>query len=105
MFDEDEIARLARSIQEHGLLQPVVVRRVAGREDPGGERYELVVGERRWRASRRAGRETIPAVVADVAERELLEVALVENVQREDLNAIELAEASEGFAQIERDFQ
>ncbi len=93
VFDDDEVANLARSIEQHGLLQPVVVRRVAGREDPGGERFELVVGERRWRASRRAGRETIPAVVADVADRELLEVALVENVQRQDLNAIELAQA------------
>lgn len=90
-FDEDELARLATSIERHGLLQPVVVRRVAGSESPGGERFELVVGERRWRASRRAGRETIPVVVADVADRELLEVALVENVQRADLNAIELA--------------
>lgn len=98
VFDDDEIARLARSIQQHGLLQPVVVRRVAGREDPGGERFELVVGERRWRASRRAGIEHIPAVVADVADRELLEVALVENVQREDLNAIELAQAFQAMA-------
>jgi len=89
-FDDAELGRLAASIERHGVLQPVVVRRVAGSEDPGGERYELVVGERRWRASRRAGRETIPAVVADVAERERLEVALVENVQRADLNAIEL---------------
>jgi ParB family chromosome partitioning protein len=90
-FDDDEIARLARSIQQHGVLQPVVVRRTAGSEAPGGERFELVVGERRWRASLRAGLETIPVVVADVADRELLEVALVENVQRQDLNAIELA--------------
>jgi len=89
-FDDAELARLAASIERHGVLQPVVVRRVAGSEDASGERFELVVGERRWRASRQAGRETIPAVVADVAERELLEVALVENVQRADLNAIEL---------------
>jgi ParB family chromosome partitioning protein len=97
-FDEEDLARLAESIQRHGVLQPVVVRRVAGSAEPGGERFELVVGERRWRASRRAGRETIPAVVADVADRALLEMALVENVQRADLNAIELALAFKTMA-------
>jgi ParB family chromosome partitioning protein len=83
-FDEAELARLAASIREHGVLQPVVVR-------ARGDDYELVVGERRWRASRLAGRPTIPAVVKDVAAPALLELALVENVQRHDLNAIELA--------------
>jgi ParB family chromosome partitioning protein len=97
-FDDGELERLADSVERHGVLQPVVVRRVAGSQDPGGERFELVVGERRWRASRRAGRETLPAVVADVADRGLLEVALVENVQRADLNAIELAHAFQTLA-------
>jgi ParB family chromosome partitioning protein len=97
-FDDGELERLADSVERHGVLQPVVVRRVAGSQDPGGERFELVVGERRWRASRRAGRESIPAVVADVADRALLEVALVENVQRADLNAIELALAFQTLA-------
>jgi ParB family chromosome partitioning protein len=83
-FDEGELARLAESIGRHGVLQPVVVR-----ERNGG--YELVVGERRWRAARLAGRRTIPAVVKDVAAPDLLELALVENVQRHDLNPIELA--------------
>lgn len=83
-FDPDELARLADSIRRHGVLQPVVVRRA-------GERFELVVGERRWRAARMAGLAALPAVVADVAERERLELALVENVQRHDLNPIELA--------------
>jgi len=83
-FDEAELARLAESIGRHGVLQPVVVR-----ERDGG--YELVVGERRWRAARLAGRRTIPAVVKDVAAPDLLELALVENVQRHDLNPIELA--------------
>jgi ParB family chromosome partitioning protein len=83
-FDDAELARLADSIGRHGVLQPVVVR-----EREGG--YELVVGERRWRAARLAGRRTIPAVVKDVAAPDLLEVALVENVQRRDLNPIELA--------------
>jgi ParB family chromosome partitioning protein len=89
-FDDSEIARLADSIQRHGVLQPVVVRRA----EPGAARpYELVVGERRWRASQRAGRATIPAVVQDVEPSALLEVALIENVQRRDLNPIELAHA------------
>jgi ParB family chromosome partitioning protein len=89
-FDEAELDRLAESIRRYGVLQPIVVRRAA----PGASRpYELVVGERRWRASQRAGRETVPAVVQDVEPRELLEVALVENVQRRDLNPIELAQA------------
>jgi ParB family chromosome partitioning protein len=82
-FDEAELARLADSIGRHGVLQPVVVR-----EREGG--YELVVGERRWRAARLAGRRTVPAVVKDVAAPDLLELALVENVQRRDLNPIEL---------------
>ena len=83
-FDEAELARLADSIGRHGVLQPIVVRE----RDDG---YELVVGERRWRAARLAGRRTIPAVVKDVAAPHLLELALVENVQRHDLNPIELA--------------
>jgi ParB family chromosome partitioning protein len=83
-FPEPELAQLAASIRRHGVLQPVVVRRA-------GERFELVVGERRWRAARLAGCSTIPAVVADVAERDRLDLALVENVQRDDLNPIELA--------------
>ena len=89
-FDDTELARLADSIKRHGVLQPVVVRRSeAGAARP----YELVVGERRWRASQRAGRATIPAVVQDVEPSALLEVALIENVQRRDLNPIELAQA------------
>ncbi len=87
-FDAAEIERLAESIRRHGMLQPVVVRAVPDSEPP---RYELVVGERRWRAARLAGLDSIPATVKDVAPRELLEVALVENVQRRDLNPIELA--------------
>jgi len=83
-FDPAALAQLADSIRRHGVLQPVVVRRAGGR-------YELVVGERRWRAAREAGLERLPAVVADVAPRDCLELALVENVQRNDLNPIELA--------------
>jgi len=86
VFDPEQIRSLAASIRRHGVIQPVVVRRA-------GERYELVVGERRWRASRDAGLASIPAIVADFADRARLEVALVENVQRQDLNPIELAHA------------
>ncbi len=84
VFAEEQLATLADSIRQYGVLQPVVVRRA-------GERYELVVGERRWRASKLAGKQTIPAVVADLAEKDRFEVALVENIQRHDLNPIELA--------------
>ena len=83
-FDEAELERLAQSLREHGLLQPVVVRR-------GAAGYELVVGERRWRAAKVAKLPTIRAVVADVAAPDRLELALVENVQRHDLNPVELA--------------
>ncbi len=89
-FDPEELERLADSILRHGVLQPVVVRR-RGVGDDTAAGYELVVGERRWRAAQLAGLDAIPAVVADVAPRQRLEVALVENVQRHDLNPIELA--------------
>jgi ParB family chromosome partitioning protein len=85
-FETVELDRLADSIRQHGVLQPIVVRR-------SGDRYELVVGERRWRAARAAGRETIPAVISDLTSEHLLELALVENVQRHDLNPMELAHA------------
>ncbi len=91
-FDPQEIAHLADSIRLHGVLQPVVVRRA-------GSRYELVIGERRWRASRAAGKASIPAVVADVDPPDRLELALVENVQRRDLNPIELALAFQRLAE------
>jgi ParB family chromosome partitioning protein len=85
-FETAELDRLADSIRLHGVLQPIVVRRV-------GDRYELVVGERRWRAARAAGLEMIPAVIADVESEDRLELALVENVQRHKLNPMELAHA------------
>jgi ParB family chromosome partitioning protein len=90
-FDPDQLERLAASILQHGILQPVVVRR-------SGDRYELIVGERRWRASRAAGLSSIPAVVADVEPQERLELAIVENVQRHDLNPMELAHAYKALA-------
>lgn len=91
-FDPDQLERLAESIRQYGVLQPIVVRR-------NGERFELLVGERRWRASQAAGRKTIPAVVSDIAPRDRLEVAIVENVQRHDLNPIELALAFQSLAE------
>jgi ParB family chromosome partitioning protein len=86
-FDEAGLDELARSMRTQGLLQPVVVRPL-----PDGQ-FELVAGERRWRAAQRAGIHKIPAVVRDVPDEQLLELALIENVQREELNAIEEAEA------------
>jgi len=86
VFEPGALDALAESIRVHGVLQPIVVRRA-------GDRYELVVGERRWRASKQAGIASIPAVVLEIDPRDRLEVALVENVQRRDLNPIELAVA------------
>lgn len=83
-FDEAALDRLAVSIKEHGVVQPVVVRRREGR-------YELIAGERRWRAAQKAGLIRIPVVVKEVRDEDLLEIALTENVQREDLNPIEEA--------------
>ncbi len=91
VFAAEQLEQLADSIRRHGVLQPVVVR-------AAGDRYELVVGERRWRASQVAGRRTIPAVIAEVAPQDRLELALVENVQRHDLNPIELALAFRALA-------
>ncbi len=85
-FDDESLGHLAESIKSHGIVQPVLVRRV-------GDHYELVAGERRWRAAKLAGLRTIPAVVKEIADKDLLEVALIENVQREDLNPIEEAQA------------
>src|SRR5437899_3023470 len=86
-FDEEALASLAASIREVGILQPVLVR-------PAGDgSYELIAGERRWRAARRAGLQTVPAVVRPADDAVSLEQALVENLQREDLNPLEEASA------------
>jgi ParB family chromosome partitioning protein len=85
-FDDEALERLTVSIKEHGVVQPVLVRRQ-------GTRYELIAGERRWRAAQKAGLKTIPVIVKDVPDGDLLEIALTENVQREDLNPIEEAQA------------
>lgn len=85
-FDEDALDELARSIAARGVLQPIVVRR-----HEGG--YQIVAGERRWRAAQRARLHEIPALVRELSESETLEIAIIENIQRADLNAIEEAEA------------
>jgi ParB family chromosome partitioning protein len=89
-FDAQKLEELAASIREHGLVEPLVVRRL-----PGSDKLELVAGERRWRALQRAGLHEALVVVKDVSARDAFELALIENVQREDLNPIELAEAFE----------
>jgi len=85
-FDDAELAELADSIRTKGLLQPIIAR-----PDPSRGGYEIVAGERRWRAAQRAGIHQVPVIVRDLSDQELLEVALIENVQRADLNAIEEA--------------
>lgn len=85
-FDPAELDSLAESIREKGVLQPVVVRPA-----PGGQGYEIVAGERRWRAAQRAGLHELPAIVRELSDRDVLELALIENVQRADLNALEEA--------------
>ncbi len=86
-FDTDALAQLAESIGEHGVLQPILVRTV------GADRYQIVAGERRWRASKMAGLSEIPAIVVDITELQAAQIALVENLQRENLNPLEEAKA------------
>jgi ParB family chromosome partitioning protein len=85
-FDEEKLTELAESIRTRGLIQPIVVR-------PHGHRYQIVAGERRWRAAQRAQLHEVPVIVREFTDAETLEVALLENIQRADLNAIEEAEA------------
>lgn len=94
-FDEEALLSLTASIQEVGVLQPILIRPM------GEDEYELVAGERRWRAAKRAGLQTIPSLVRDVGDSRPLEHALVENLQREDLNALEEAGA---YQQLIEDF-
>jgi ParB family chromosome partitioning protein len=87
-FDSEKLDELASSLREHGLLEPLVVRRRAGGDD-----FELIAGERRWRAAQRADLKQVLVVVRDVSAKDAFELALIENIQREDLDAIEFAEA------------
>jgi ParB family transcriptional regulator, chromosome partitioning protein len=88
---EDSLAELADSIRGHGILQPLIVRAVPGGNAGGKPVYEIVAGERRWRAAQLAGLETVPAIIRELDDRSTLAVALIENLQREDLNAIDQA--------------
>ena len=88
VFDAERLNGLAQSIRENGVIQPIIVRRA-------GDTYQLVAGERRWRAAKLASLTHIPAVVQDFADDRLMEVTLIENIQREDLNPIEIAHAFE----------
>ena len=88
-FDENALQVLADSIREHGVIQPIVVREIGVLED----NYEIIAGERRWRAAKMAGLDEIPAVIMTGDELKIAEVALIENVQRKDLNPIEEAMA------------
>jgi len=85
-FDQERLEALAESIKEHVVVQPIIVK-------SEGSRYVIVAGERRWRAAKLAGLKTIPAIIKDMTSREVMEIALIENLQREDLNPIEEAEA------------
>ena len=101
VFDEDELEELVHSIREIGVLQPVVVRRVPPGTEDGEVRYELIMGERRWRASRAAGKEVVPAIIKATEEDDLLRDALLENLHRSQLNALEEAAA---YQQLLDDF-
>lgn len=94
-FNEDKIHELAESIKQHGLIEPLIVQK--------GKKgfYTIIAGERRWRAAREAGVKKIPVVVKDYSDQQVMEIALIENIQREDLNAIEEAEA---YDRLIRDF-
>lgn len=96
-FREEDLADLAASIREKGIIQPIVVRTVAGVADA----YEIIAGERRWRAAQLAGLPDVPIIVHEADDREALELAIIENVQRADLNAIEEAR---GYERLSRDY-
>lgn len=85
-FNEEKLLELARSIEANGVIQPIVVRRV-------GERFQIIAGERRWRAAKKAGLMRIPSLIRDVQEENILELSLIENIQRQELNPIEEANA------------
>jgi len=95
-FDEEALEELTRSIAEKGVLQPIIVRPI-----PGGDGHQIVAGERRWRAAQRAGLHEVPVVARDLSDREVMEIALVENIQRTDLDPIEEAR---GFSVLAEQF-
>ena len=95
-FDEESLAELSESIRRNGVLQPILVRRIP--DHPGS--YRIIAGERRWRAARAAGLETIPAVLSEADDAKAAELALIENLQREDLNPVEEAEGFKTLGEI-----
>jgi ParB family chromosome partitioning protein len=97
-FSDAELGELAASIKQHGVIQPIVVRPVKGSND----RFEIIAGERRWRASQIAGLHEVPIVTIDVSDSDAMEIAIIENVQREDLNAMEEAQ---GYHALAADFK
>jgi len=96
VFDDEALDELARSIAQRGVIQPIIVRPLARKG-----RYQLVAGERRWRAAQRAKLHEIPAIIRDLDQREVMAIALIENIQREDLNPIEEARAYQHLAEQE----
>jgi ParB family transcriptional regulator, chromosome partitioning protein len=84
MFDDEKIAELSQSIKEHGIIQPIILNR-------SGKEYIIIAGERRWRAAKLLGLKKVPAVIMDLSEKNILEISLIENIQRQDLNPIEEA--------------
>lgn len=96
-FDETKLLELSESIKEHGVIQPILVTR-----DKNGKDYMIVAGERRWRAAKKAGLKEVPVVLMDLSNKELMEVSLIENIQRQDLNPIEEAMA---FKRLTDDFK
>jgi ParB family chromosome partitioning protein len=94
-FSDAELGELASSIKQHGVIQPIVVRPVRGVQD----RFEIIAGERRWRASQIAGLHEVPIVPVEVSDSDALEIAIIENVQREDLNAMEEAQGYHALAE------
>lgn len=85
LFDTEKIAELTESIKTHGIIQPLILRKI------DNDQYIIVAGERRWRAAKTAGLKEVPAIIMDLTEREILEISLIENIQRQDLNPIEEA--------------
>ena len=94
VFRDDHLEELVASIKEHGIIQPLIARK-------RGEQFELIAGERRWRAAQRAGLAEAPVIVREASDQDVLELALIENLQREDLNPIEEARA---FARLAHEF-
>jgi ParB family chromosome partitioning protein len=92
-MDEAKLDDLAASIKAQGVIQPIVVRERLGADGKGGRTYEIIAGERRWRASQRAGLSDVPVVIREVDDRTVVAMALIENIQREDLNPLEEAQA------------